>query len=107
MATDEYITRASLRSLRPSPRPLPLESFRVPTAKKAPPPPKLLADPALAKLRWLVHVFSTRFAGTRGFTPDASRSTTERNRSSSFSALAGDDYSLLSLRQTHSDQIHS
>jgi hypothetical protein len=81
--------------------------FRVPTAKKAPPQPKLLADPGLAKLRWLAHGFSTRVAGTLGFTADASRSGVERNRSAFFSVFAVEDGSVVSLRQIHSDHVHS
>jgi polyphenol oxidase len=73
---------------------------------KAPAQPKLLSDPNLTRVRWLLHGFSTRAAGNLGFTADASRSAVQRNRSSFLSALGASDHTFIGLRQIHSDAVH-
>jgi YfiH family protein len=92
--------------------------------------------PSLARLKWLVHGFSTRQGGASkayggdalnlGFTSDDSRLAVERNRRAFLSALVHDDqgdrsrrltrrratrasghpWPLITLRQIHSDIIH-
>jgi YfiH family protein len=68
--------------------------------------PKLLHDPALSRLRWLTHGFSTRAAGNLGFTADASRAAVQRSRRAFLSAIGAGDHALISLRQVHSDHTH-
>jgi len=79
-----------------------------------------LQAPALKRLPWLVHGFSTRPGGVStayggkslniGFTKDDSREAVERNRKLFLSAAGaetkGKPWPLITLRQIHSDLIH-
>jgi YfiH family protein len=81
---------------------------------------KLLRSEKLSKLPWLVHAFSTRHGGfsrvyggralNLGFTPHDSRKAVERNRELLLNELSAPakrkSWSLVSLRQIHSDLIH-
>jgi len=77
---------------------------------------RILQVPALAKLRWLVHGFSTRPGGVSnqdrekalnlGFTEWDSRENVLENRRRFQSALGAADLKLVSLKQIHSDVIH-
>jgi hypothetical protein len=81
---------------------------------------QVLQVPALKKIPWLVHGFSTRPRGSSncysgksmnlGFTKDDSRENVENNRRRFLMALgasnAGRPWPLVSLRQVHSDIIH-
>lgn len=76
--------------------------------------------PALKRLPWLIHGFSTRPGGLStaygrkslnvGFTKDDSREAVERNRKLFLSAAGavkkGKPWPLITLRQIHSDLIH-
>jgi len=91
----------------------------VPPARK-PPPPSVLALPALSQVPWLVHGFSTRQGGfstaygghslNLGFTKQDSRAAVERNRAvfeRRVGAAEGKKlWPLITLRQIHSDLIH-
>lgn len=94
----------------------------VPTlsTRKAPAHLKLLYAPALKKLPWLVHGFSTRSGGfttayggktlNLGFTKDDARENVEKNRSKLLLSIGAMDkrkpWPMVSLRQIHSDIIH-
>ena len=77
---------------------------------------RILQAPALAKLRWLVHGFSTKPGGVSnqdrekalnlGFTEWDSRENVLENRRRFQSALGAADLKLVSLKQIHSDVIH-
>jgi YfiH family protein len=77
---------------------------------------RILQVPALAKLRWLVHGFSTKPGGVSnqdrekalnlGFTEWDSRENVLENRRRFQSALGAADLKLVSLKQIHSDVIH-
>jgi hypothetical protein len=81
---------------------------------------QVLQAPALKRIPWLVHGFSTRLGGVSvcyggkslnlGFTKDDSRANVEKNRQRILMALgatvAGRPWPLVSLRQIHSDNIH-
>ncbi len=77
---------------------------------------RILQVPALAKLPWLVHGFSTRPGGVShrdgekvlnlGFAEWDSRENVLQNRRRFQSALGASDLELISLNQIHSDVIH-
>ncbi len=77
---------------------------------------RILQAPALAKLPWLVHGFSTRPGGVSlldgdkvlnlGFTEWDSTENVLENRRRFQSALGASDLQLISLKQIHSDVIH-
>jgi YfiH family protein len=77
---------------------------------------QILQVPALAKLPWLVHGFSTRPGGVSllngekvlnlGFTEWDSKESVLENRRRFQSALGASDLKLISLKQVHSDVIH-
>jgi hypothetical protein len=77
---------------------------------------QILQVPALAKLPWLVHGFSTRPGGISpldgekvlnlGFTEWDSRESVLENRRRFQSALGASNLKLISLKQIHSDVIH-
>src|SRR5467141_2427969 len=77
---------------------------------------QILQVPALAKLPWLVHGFSTRPGGVSllngekvlnlGFTEWDSKESVLENRRRFQSALGASDLKLISLKQIHSDVIH-
>jgi YfiH family protein len=75
---------------------------------------RILQAPLLAQFSWLRHGFSTRPGGQSrfpegtlnlGFTEHDSRQAVDVNRAAFFSALRMDGFSLVRLRQSHSDQI--
>jgi YfiH family protein len=80
----------------------------------------ILASPALSRIPWLVHGFSTRKGGfskpyggrslNLGFTKDDSRATVERNRAAlqrQVGAIAGKKlWPLIALHQIHSDLVY-
>lgn len=90
----------------------------MPSARKQ--SPTILTLPALSRIPWLLHGFSTRQGGfskpygghtlNLGFTKDDSRATVERNRTAfqqQVSAITGKKlWPLATLRQIHSDLIH-
>jgi len=77
---------------------------------------QILQVPALAKLPWLVHGFSTRPGGVSflngekvlnlGFTEWDTKENVLENRRRFQSALGASDLKLISLKQIHSDIIH-
>lgn len=77
---------------------------------------QILQVPALAKLPWLIHSFSTRLGGVSlmegekvlnlGFTEWDSRENVLENRRRFQSALGASELRLISLQQIHSDVIH-
>jgi YfiH family protein len=77
---------------------------------------QILQVPALAKLPWLIHGFSTRPGGVSpldgeevlnlGFTDWDTRENVLENRRCFQSALGANDLQLISLQQIHSDVIH-
>src|SRR5260370_1298532 len=77
---------------------------------------RILQVPALAKLPWLVHGFSTRPGGVSdpggekvlnlGFTECDNRENVLENRRRFQSALGASDVELIPLTQIHSDVIH-
>src|SRR5713226_5378466 len=77
---------------------------------------QILQVPALAKIPWLVHGFSTKPGGVSnldnekvlnlGFTEWDSRENVIENRRRFQSALGAADFQLISLQQIHSDVIH-
>jgi len=77
---------------------------------------RILQVPALAKLPWLVHGFSTRPGGVSplegenvlnlGFTEWDAKENVLENRRRFQSALTAADLNLISLKQVHSDVIH-
>jgi len=81
---------------------------------------QLLRSEKLGRLAWLVHAFSTRLGGVSrgyggnalnlGFTKQDSRATVERNRELFLKELGAANgrrsWTLVSLRQIHSDLIH-
>ena len=77
---------------------------------------QILQVPALTKLPWLVHGFSTRPGGVSpmagekllnlGFTEWDSRENVLENRRRLQSALGAADFELIALKQIHSDVIH-
>jgi YfiH family protein len=76
----------------------------------------ILQTPALAKLSWLVHGFSTKPGGVStqngqkvlnlGFTDWDTKENVLENRRRFQSALSASDLKLISLKQIHSDVIH-
>jgi polyphenol oxidase len=89
---------------------------RVPVASQL----KILQTPYLEKLPWLIHGFSTRQGGfsrlygghalNLGFTKTDSKAVVERNRIALLAKLGADGcrpWPLVTLRQIHSDVIHS
>lgn len=82
---------------------------------------EIIAAASLAPIPWLVHGFSTRAGGfsdayggntlNLGFTKDDSRSAVERNRTALLRQLGASNgkvaWPLVTLRQIHSDIIHS
>jgi YfiH family protein len=86
----------------------------------------VLRAPSLSRITWLVHGFSTRTGGfsrvyggrtlNLGFTSDDSRAAVERNRRAFAETVLGDQrqstrasnnaWSLVTLRQIHSDIVH-
>jgi YfiH family protein len=91
----------------------------VPSARKQS-PAATLTVPALSQIPWLVHGFSTRKGGfsktygghslNLGFTKQDSRAAVERNRAAfqrQVGATGKKLWPLVSLRQIHSDLIHS
>lgn len=76
----------------------------------------ILQVPALAKLPWLIHGFSTKPGGVSaqgtekilnlGFTDWDTKENVVENRRSFQSALAAQDLKLVSLKQIHSDVVH-
>jgi len=82
--------------------------------------PQLIQAKNLARLPWLLHAFSTRKGGVSrvygggalnlGFTKHDSRAAVERNRAAFLKAVGVGDgrrsWSLVTLRQIHSDLIH-
>jgi polyphenol oxidase len=91
----------------------------VPTARK--PTSSTLTVPALSQIPWLLHGFSTRKCGfskiygghslNLGFTKHDSRAAVERNRAAFQRQVGAVDgkhlWPLITLRQIHSDLIHS
>jgi YfiH family protein len=77
---------------------------------------QILQVPALNKLPWLIHGFSTRAGGVSpldgeevlnlGFTDWDTRENVLENRRRFRSALGANDLQLISLKQIHSDVIH-
>ena len=77
---------------------------------------RILQVPALAKLAWLVHGFSTKPCGVSGqdgervlnlgFTEWDTKENVLENRRRFQSALGGSDLQLVSLKQIHSDVVH-
>ena len=77
---------------------------------------QILQAPALAKLSWLIHGFSTKPGGTSllnkesvlnlGFTDWDTRENVLENRRRFQSALGASDLQLITLKQIHSDVIH-
>jgi YfiH family protein len=77
---------------------------------------QILQFPALTKLPWLLHGFSTKPGGISdlngekvlnlGFTDWDRRENVLENRRRFQSALGADDFQLISLKQIHSDVIH-
>jgi YfiH family protein len=93
----------------------------VPTKNADNPRPTILRSEALARIPWLVHGFSTRVGGfshayggrslNLGFTKQDSISAVERNRAAFLRQLGANNgkkpWPLVTLRQVHSDLIHS
>ncbi len=86
--------------------------------KSKPALPQVLTIELWSKFPWLVHGFSTRSGGLTqcygapslnlGFTKEDRRETVERNRRVFLQTLgAGKNYKLVTLRQVHSDLIHT
>lgn len=77
---------------------------------------RVLRDPALAKLDWLTHGFSTRPGGESelngarvlnlGFTEWDTRERVSENRGKFFRALGANEMRPIALRQVHSDLVH-
>jgi YfiH family protein len=77
---------------------------------------RILQAPALAKLPWLIHGFSTKPGGVSnqngekilnlGFTDSDTKENVLENRRRFQSALGASDLKLISLKQIHSDVIH-
>ncbi len=74
---------------------------------------RILEAPALGRLGWLVHVFSTRTGGASedgalnlGFTDGDSRARVLENRAKFLGAIAADKMRTVTLRQIHSDIVH-
>ena len=77
---------------------------------------QILQVPALSKLPWLLHGFSTKPGGVSdlngekvlnlGFTDWDTRENVLENRRRFQSALGANDFQLISLKQIHSDVIH-
>ena len=85
---------------------------------------QILEAPALAKLKWLMHGFSTRVGGTSrldaslrgekaqekilnlGFTDWDSRERVTENRKKFFGAIGASKMQVVALRQIHSDVVH-
>ena len=78
---------------------------------------KLLEVPALSKLPWLIHAFSTRPGGVSalegenllnlGFTDWDTRENVQKNRRRFQAALGASGLPLIALKQFHSDVVHS
>ena len=77
---------------------------------------EILQAPALKKLPWLVHGFSTRTGGTSilnghsalnlSFTKWDTRTRVRANRQKLLAALDGEEMALVTLKQIHSDFVH-
>jgi purine-nucleoside/S-methyl-5'-thioadenosine phosphorylase / adenosine deaminase len=77
---------------------------------------KILQVPALSKLPWLIHAFSTRPGGVSpledekvlnlGFTDWDARENVQENRRRFQTAAGASDLPLIALKQIHSDVIH-
>jgi len=74
---------------------------------------QVLEAPPLARLRWLVHGFSTRPGGASengalnlGFTDWDSRERVLENRRKFFGAIRAEKMRVVTLRQVHSDIVH-
>lgn len=65
----------------------------------------IIQSPALKKLSWLFHGFSTRANGNLGFNSSDSRDRVQQNRRRFLTAFGAPD-KLVTLRQVHSDNIH-
>ncbi|HKW73920.1 MAG TPA: peptidoglycan editing factor PgeF [Terriglobales bacterium] len=65
----------------------------------------IIQAPALKKVSWLVHGFSTRANGSLGFVAHDTRERVQENRRRFLAAL-GAPANLVTLRQIHSDIIH-
>jgi YfiH family protein len=92
----------------------------VPTRVPAIPKLKILQSEHLVKLPWLIHGFSTRQGGfsraygghalNLGFTKTDSKAAVERNRTAFLGKLGANGrrpWSVVSMRQVHSDLIHA
>src|SRR5580704_2870742 len=105
-------------------RPL-VSSARAPWVTRRTSRLQILESPALAKLKWLVHGFSTRAGGASelktlrrgsnkteailnlGFTDWDKRETVEANRKKFFSAIGAAKMRVVTLRQIHSEIVHT
>src|SRR5579863_3648835 len=77
---------------------------------------QVVESPALGKLGWIVHGFSTQPGGSSllegkpalnlGFTDWDERERVAANREKFIAAIGGREMSLVTLRQFHSDVIH-
>ncbi len=74
---------------------------------------RILEAPALSRLGWLVHGFSTRAGGASeegalnlGFTDGDSRARVLANRAKFLAAIGADKMRAVALRQIHSDIVH-
>lgn len=65
----------------------------------------VIQSPALKKISWMSHGFSTRGTETLGFTSEQPRERVRQNRRRFLAALGGSP-DLVTLRQIHSDIIH-
>lgn len=65
----------------------------------------IIQAPALKKISWLFHAFSTRANGSLGFVPHDTRERVQQNRRR-FLGSIGASPDLITLRQIHSDMIH-
>lgn len=66
---------------------------------------EMIQAPALKKIPWLIHGFSTRVNESLGFVPHENRERVQQNRRR-FLATLGASPELVTLRQIHSDVIH-
>jgi hypothetical protein len=80
----------------------------MPAGKKEP-GETLLQAPPLTRLSWLLHGFSTRRAGSLGFSNGSSDASVRRSRRKLLRELAGgrrEAPALVTLQQLHSDVVH-
>jgi hypothetical protein len=97
------------------PRPAPAELARHNWSERVSKGVRILQVPAFRKLPWLVHGFSTRPGGVTelrderilnlGFTDRDIRENVQENRRRFQSALGANDFSLVPLKQFHSDVV--